>query len=311
MVDPLTALPSRGGRRRARCPRTSSQAVATLALLAALVAAPGCADPAQSPAPAATSTMAHQHAHDAPTPSPAVGRTGGTMQVVTRTVQYALIDGAPVRGALARPAGAGKGGPAVLLVHEWWGLNDNIRDIARQLASQGYTALAVDLYGGRSATDPGKAEELMKRVLEHPETARENLRQAVRYLRQDVGAAKVGVIGWCFGGGWALEAALVAPEGVDAVVVYYGEPELDRARLALLRAPLLGLYGDRDDAFPPKTVRKFEALLKELGKPATIRTFPGAGHAFANPSGGRYVKAAADEAWKLTEMFLDEHLRGG
>ena len=255
--------------------------------------------------------MAHQHAHDAPTPSPAVGRAGGSMQVVTRTVQYAVVDGAPVRGALARPAGAGKGGPAVLLVHEWWGLNDNIRDVARQLASQGYTALAVDLFGGRSATDPGKAEELVKNVMAHPEAARENLRQAVRYLRQEVGAAKVGVIGWCFGGGWALEAGLAAPEQVDAVVMYYGEPELDRARLALLQAPLLGLYGDRDDAFPPKTVHKFEALLKELRKDATIRTFPGAGHAFANPSGGRYVKAAADEAWKLTEAFLDEHLRGG
>ncbi|HXT51080.1 MAG TPA: dienelactone hydrolase family protein, partial [Thermoanaerobaculia bacterium] len=227
----------------------------------------------------------------------------------TRSVEYATVDGKPVTGALAQPKGWKKGGPAVILVHEWWGLNDNIRDFARQFASHGYAALAVDLYGGKTATDPAGAQALMKPVFANVEGANENLRQASRYLHQTVGAAKVGVVGWCFGGGWALQAALMAPDQIDAAVVYYGEPEMDRAKLDKLRAPLLGLYGAEDKSFGPDGPRKFEALLRELHKDASIHVFPGAGHAFANASGGNYVAAAADEAWKLTLDFLAKHLR--
>jgi carboxymethylenebutenolidase len=290
--------------------RLSLSIASALAMTVALAATAGAQSSPSAAAPAddATAAMAHEHAHDSPTPSPAVGRAGGGEEVVTRSVQYATVDGKPVTGALAQPKGWKKGGPAILLVHEWWGLNDNIRDLARQLASHGYSALAVDLYGGKSATDPKGAQELMKGAMANRAAAEENLRQAVAFLHDKEGAGKLGVVGWCFGGGWALQTGLLAPDKVDAVVMYYGFPESDKAKLAKLKAPVLGLFGAEDQSIKVDMVRQFEATLKDLGKVADIRIFPGAGHAFANASGGNYVKAAAEEAWELTLGFLAKRL---
>ena len=280
-----------------------------LAMTATLTAA--CAQPSPSAAPAddATTAMAHEHAHDSPTPSPAVGRAGGGEEVITRSVEYATVGGKPVTGALAQPKGWKQGGPAILLIHEWWGLNDNVRDLARQFASHGYTALAVDLYGGKSATDPSGAQELMKQAMANRAAAEDNLKQAYAFLHDKEGAGKVGVVGWCFGGGWSLQTGLLLPDEIDAVVMYYGFPESDKTKLAKLKAPLLGLFGADDGSIKVDMVRQFEATLKELGKDASIHVFPGAGHAFANASGGNYVKAAADEAWKLTLDFFAKHLK--
>lgn len=264
---------------------------------------------AKPAAPAAdeTAAMAHQHAHDSPAPSPAVGRTGGGEDVVTRSVEYATVGGKPVTGALATPKGWKKGGPAIILVHEWWGLNDNIRDFARQFASHGYAALAVDLYGGKVATDPAGAQGLMKEVMGNRAAAEDNLKQAYGFLHDKEGAGKIGVVGWCFGGGWSLQTGLLVP--VDAVVMYYGFPETDKTKLAQLHGPLLGLFGANDQSIKPEMVHQLEASLKELGKSVDMHIFPGAGHAFANASGGNYVKAAADEAWKLTLDFFAKHLK--
>ncbi|HEV8630548.1 MAG TPA: dienelactone hydrolase family protein [Thermoanaerobaculia bacterium] len=282
---------------------------ALFALLAAALTPRAGAQPAATGGDDPTAAMAHEHAHDAPTPSPAVGRSGGAEKVKAETVAYGKAGDETFHGYLARPEGAKKGGPAVLLIHEWWGLNDNIRDIARQLASHGYLALAVDVYHAKSASTPDEAQGLMRGVMAHPEAAEENLRQAVHYLHAKAGAGKVGVVGWCFGGGWSLQTALLVPDGVQAVVMYYGRPELDRAKLAKLQAPLLGNFGEQDQGIKPEGVRQFEALLKELGKSADIKFYPGAGHAFANPSGGNYVKAAADDAWQRTLAFFDAHLK--
>ncbi|HEV8241874.1 MAG TPA: dienelactone hydrolase family protein [Thermoanaerobaculia bacterium] len=294
-------------------PRLLLSTLATAVILGATVATAACAQstPPKPAAPAsdATTAMAHEHAHDSPAPSPAVGRPGGGEEVVTRSVEYATVGGKPVTGALATPKGWKKGGPALILVHEWWGLNDNVRDFARQFASHGYAALAVDLYGGKVATDPQGAQALMKEVMGNPAAAEDNLKQAVAFLRDKEGAGKLGVVGWCFGGGWALQTGLLAPDRVDAVVMYYGFPETDKTKLAKLKAPLLGLFGAEDKSIKPEMVQQFEASLKELGKSADIHSFPAAGHAFANASGGNYVKAAADEAWKLTLDFFAKHLR--
>jgi len=285
--------------------------IATAFILGATIAAAACAQttPAKPAAPAddATTAMAHQHAHDSPAPSPAVGRAGGGEEAVTRSVEYATVGGKPVTGALATPRGWKKGGPAIILVHEWWGLNDNIRDFARQFASHGYAALAVDLYGGKVATDPAGAQGLMKEVMGNRAAAEDNLKQAYAFLHDKEGAGKVGVVGWCFGGGWSLQTGLLVP--VDAVVMYYGFPETDKAKLARLHGPLLGLFGAEDQSIKPETVRQLETSLKELGKDVDMHIFPGAGHAFANASGGNYVKAAADEAWKLTLDFFAKHLK--
>src|SRR5581483_7164056 len=138
---------------------------------------------------------------------------------------------------LARPRDAKPGGPALILVFDWWGLNDNIRAMARLFASHGYTTLAVDLYGGRSADLPGQAQELVKAAMSNPAAMQENLVAAVAYLHDKIAAKKIGVLGWCFGGGQALQTALLAPDRIDAVVMYYGQPELDRAKLDKLEAP--------------------------------------------------------------------------
>ncbi|MBV8200203.1 MAG: dienelactone hydrolase family protein, partial [Acidobacteria bacterium] len=233
-------------------------------------------------------------------------------------VTYGEAGGRPLRGYLARPQetpGKAQGGtmaagvplPGLIVIHEWWGLNDNIKAMTRRLAGEGYTALAVDLYGGKTADSPDGAKQLMGGVMANPAPALAALRAAGDYLRQQ-GAPKVGVIGWCFGGGWSLQAALDNPQGIDAAVMYYGRPEEDRARLERLRAPLLGLFGAQDQGIPPAAVHKMEATLKELGRSVEIHVYDGAGHAFANPSGTNYRPQAAEDAWKRTVAFFKQHL---
>jgi carboxymethylenebutenolidase len=218
------------------------------------------------------------------------------------------------------PAGAGldafvawpadrSAAPAVIVIHEWWGLNDNVETMARMLAHEGYAALAVDLYGGEAAGDPEGARALMQKVMDDPAPAKDNLRQAHAYLTGTLGAPRTGVIGWCFGGGWSLQTALLLPE-LDAAVMYYGRVVTDQEELRALRAPLLGLFGAEDQGIPVDGVRAMEAALGELGKDATVVVYPGAGHAFANPSGTRYQPEAAKDAWARTTAFFAEHLEG-
>ena len=296
------------------CSRRRAAATRSLLVVAALALLPACgapereaAAPSPTPAPSAAESLAHAHAGDDASPSPAVGQPGGPHAVDAEAVAYGEAGGTPIRGYLARPRDVADA-PGVLLVHEWWGLNDNLRDMARQLASHGYLALAVDLYAGRTAERPKQAMALVQEVLADPGAAEANLRQAAAFLRAR-GARRVGVVGWCFGGDWALRAGMELGDEIDAVVMYYGEPTTARAELARLEAPLLGLFGAEDATIPVATVREMEATLQRLGKPVTIRVFPGARHAFANPSGRRYVPEAAEEAWRLTLEFLDRHLR--
>jgi len=255
-----------------------------------------------------TERMAHEHAADKPIASPAA-EVEPRQPVTTETVTYATVNGAPVSGYLARPRDASGPLPGIIVIHEWWGLNDNIRSMARRLAGEGYEVLAVDLYGGAAAQTPDAARALMQRVMDDPGPAQDNLRQAAAYLRDTRKVRKLGVIGWCFGGGWSLQTALMLPDRVDATVMYYGRLETDRQRLKALRAPLLGLFGAADTGIPVAGVRQFEATLKELGKPAVIHVYEGAAHAFANPSGTAYKADAAADAWLKTVAFLAEHLK--
>jgi len=163
------------------------------------------------------------------------------------------------------------------------GLNDNIRSMAEQLAGQGYRALAVDLYGGASASTPDEAQTLMRAALEKSGELTENLKQAYAYLSD--GGQKVGTIGWCFGGGWSLQTALVLPEDIDATVIYYGRVVTEKAELEKAADAILGIFGAEDEGIPVDSVRAFESALKELGKNASIHIYEGANHAFANPRG--------------------------
>jgi carboxymethylenebutenolidase len=254
--------------------------------------------------------MAQQHQDDTPQPSTMLGEAPA-QPVTTSTVEYASSGGTAAAGFFARPATAPGGPlPGLIVIHEWWGLNDNIRHVTELLASEGFQALAVDLFGGEVATDPESARTLTQTAMEDPGRARDNLEQARRFLAEQ-GADDVGVIGWCFGGTWALRGALAMPEEIDAVVVYYGHPVTDRAELERLRMPLLGLFGAEDQGIPVRDVREFEAILRGLGANAEIRIYEGAGHAFANPSGNRYDAPIAADAWRRTVAFLKRYLGPG
>jgi carboxymethylenebutenolidase len=249
--------------------------------------------------------MEREHAGDAPIASPAAGARPATATTGSE-VAYATVGDATVSGYLARPTDM-EPTAGILVIHEWWGLNDNIRSMADRLAGEGYLALAVDLYEGRVAADRDTAADLMRSTQKRGAELKDNLRQAFRYLKQ-AGAQRVGVIGWCFGGGWSLRTALMLGDRLDATVIYYGRLEADRDELTKLGSPLLGIFGELDDGIPLASVREFEAALAALGKPAAIHVYPGADHAFANPSGTRYNEQAADDAWAKTRAFLAEHL---
>jgi carboxymethylenebutenolidase len=252
--------------------------------------------------------MATEHAHDAPVANPA-SRTAPAAEVQTRDVRYATVDGRPVTGYLARPAGSKGPLPGLIVIHEWWGLNDNIRAMTRRLAGEGYLALAVDLYGGQAAADRDAAYALMTATNERPAAAEDNLRQAHAYLTGELKAPTVGSIGWCFGGGWSLTTALLLPGQLDAAVIYYGHLVTDPERLATLGMPILGLFGEQDKGIPLESVRAFEAALAGLGKDARIVVYPGADHAFANPSGKNYQPEVAEKAWLETTAFLARALK--
>ncbi len=251
--------------------------------------------------------MAKEHEGDVPVPSPAA-EAEPAAEVETERVVYATVGGDEITGYLARPA-AGEAAPGVIVIQEWWGLNENIESMARQLAGEGYLALAVDLYGGEVATDRDGARTLMQAAMAAPEAAEENLRQAYAYLTE-LGATNVGSIGWCFGGGWSLRTALALPGELDAAVIYYGRVITDRQQLAALTAPVLGHFGSEDGGIPIDGVREFESLLGELGKDASIHVYEGADHAFANPSGTRYDAGAAEQAWQRTLDFFEQRLKG-
>lgn len=255
-------------------------------------------------------SMAQEHQHDTPAASP-VATTPPAQPVAGEDVAYGNVGGKPVRGYLAKPKAAPGPLPGLIVIHEWWGLNDNIRQMADRLAGEGYAALAVDLYGGQTASDPQQAQKIMQSVMENTALGEENLRQAYNYLETQQKAPKIGVIGWCFGGGWSLRTGQLLPDKIDATVIYYGFVETDKAKLEKLQMPIAGFFGKEDKAIPMATALGFQKALQELGKPADIYIYDGADHAFANPSGGNYNAEAAQDSWQKTTAFLAKHLKGG
>ena len=285
-------------------------AVAAAAMLAACVVSTLAA---QDPTPAAQAgAMAHQHAGDAPVASPAARRTVPAGSVEAQTVEYGSIDGQPLHGYFARPAHATGSRPAVILFHEWWGLNDNIRSMADQLAAQGYDALAADMYGGASVTSPDEAQKLMQAALGNMPKIDRNIDAAYDYLQAhspDGKPRNTGTVGWCFGGSMSFEAAQALSGKVKATVIYYGFVNDKPEALDKMKAPVLGLFGGQDQGIPASTVAAFTKGLEARGARPDIHVYPDAGHAFANPSGKNYRAADADDAWKRTLDFLNRNLR--
>jgi carboxymethylenebutenolidase len=229
-------------------------------------------------------------------------------QAVTgSTVRYKSGD-ETVQGYLAVPQGAGPF-PAVVVIHEWWGLDDWIRQNTERLADQGYVALAVDLYRGRVTADPEEAHELMRGVPD--DRATRDLRAAVAHLksRSDVIPQKIGAIGWCMGGGYALTMALNIPD-LAACVVNYGRLVSEKTSIAQIGCPVLGIFGEEDRGIPVMSVRAFERICAEAGKSVQIVVYPGAGHAFMNENNTRgYHAEATRDAWDRIMTFLAKSLK--
>lgn len=282
----------------------------TLALSLIAVAALAASGCKQKPDEAAqqTDAMAHQHADDAPVASPAAQQAVAPDAIESQDVQYGTLKGQPLKGYFVKPKNAQGTLPAVLVFHEWWGLNDNVRRMADQLAAKGYLVLAADMYFGHSAQTPDEARKLMAAALADGPILDRNIEAGYAYLKDTAHAGKLATLGWCFGGSMSYEAAQVLSGKVDATVIYYGFVNDKPDALKKLKAPVLGLFGGKDEGIPLASVTAFQKGLEALGQRPQIHIYPDAAHAFANPSGKSYDASAAESAWKYTLDFLAENL---
>ena len=220
----------------------------------------------------------------------------------SKTVSYKSGD-ETVQGVLYTPKGESMF-PAIIVIHEWWGLNDWVKEQAAKLSDQGYITLAVDLYRGKVATTPDEAHEIMRGVPE--DRAKRDLHAAFEFLasQPNVQKARIGSIGWCMGGGYSLDVALQEPT-LRAVVINYGHLATDTASLKEINASVFGIFGGRDRGIPVDDVQKFAKTLKELGKKVDVTVYPDAGHAFENPNNkDGYRGDDAADAWKRTLKFF-------
>jgi len=193
--------------------------------------------------------------------------------------------------------------PGIIMIHEWWGLNDHIKESAKTLSAQGYRVLAIDLFGSVAKTP----EEAMKQTRSLDQTkAIENMRAAKKFLYEK-GAVKVGSLGWCFGGAQSLQISV--NEGLDATVIYYGNLIEDKDKLKNINSPVLGIFGSKDAQIPVDKVNLFQKNLSELGIQNDIKIYEGVGHAFANPTGQNFSPNETKDAWSKTLEFLNQTLK--
>lgn len=223
----------------------------------------------------------------------------------TRSVELALGGGNKVQAHLAMPEGEGPF-PSVVLIHEWWGLNDQIKAVATELSNLGFMALAVDLYKGGVADTREDAMALMQAVNE--DEANDTLTGWINWLRRHQQSnGKVGTMGWCFGGAWSLNASIETP--VDATIIYYGNVTRTPEQLSRLQGPVLGHFGTLDKSIDEAMVGGFERAMAEAGKAEQLEVhWYVADHAFANPTGARYDADDAALAWSRSVSFLHRHL---
>lgn len=202
--------------------------------------------------------------------------------------------------------------PAVIMIHEWWGLNEHIKNQADILAKEGYVVLAVDLYEGEVATTPDRSRELSSSVRNNPASAIDNLQSAVNYVKslEMVDGDRIASLGWCFGGDWSLQLALNSSENpLAATIIYYGSPVTDTTSLSnSISWPILGIFGNQDQAIPVESVKQFASALNASGITNEIYLYEDVGHAFANPSGDNYAPKETADAWQKTIGFLRTYL---
>ena len=214
-------------------------------------------------------------------------------------------NGGTTRGYLATPA-AGKG-PGVLVIQEWWGLVPHIKNVCDRFAAEGFSALAPDMYHGKTANEPDGAGKLFMAL--NIEQAEKDLRGAAASLAQHSSTAKLGAVGFCMGGQLALFAATVNPT-VGATVNFYGIHPNVKPDYSKLSGPVLGLFAEKDTFVTPQTARDVDAAIKKTGKSSEIHIYPNVDHAFFNDENtAAYNKASADDAWRRTLAFFRQHLK--
>jgi carboxymethylenebutenolidase len=237
---------------------------------------------------------------------------GNTVNLQNKTVEY-FPDS---QGYLVYPVSSndtvGKKLPAVVMIHEWWGLNENIKNMANLLAKQGFVVLAADLYKGEVANNPERAMELVQTVRNNQNNSINNLQTAVKYLSllRNVDSSKIASLGWCFGGGQSLQLALNSQDHpLAATILYYGTPLVtDKALLSKIKWPVLGIFGDKDQSIPIEEIKQFGNSLNQSGITNNIHIYKGVGHAFANPSGDNYAPKETEDAWQKTLSFLKKYV---
>jgi carboxymethylenebutenolidase len=220
-------------------------------------------------------------------------------------VQFPFAGGT-TGGYLATPRQGS--GPGVIVIQEWWGLVDHIKDVCDRFADEGFVALAPDLYHGKTAKSPDEAGKLMMAM--RIDEAERDLSSSVDYLatQDSTTSDKIGVVGFCMGGALALYTATKNPMIGASVVFYGGHPKVN-PDLPNLQAPVLGLYGEKDRSVTPAVVHELERKLKELGKQIEVKIYKDADHAFFNDTRPQvYNATAAADAWQRTIAFLREHL---
>jgi carboxymethylenebutenolidase len=228
-----------------------------------------------------------------------------------QTVTYKRPDGKSVNGYLAEPK-SGKNAPGVVVIQEWWGLNDQIRGVADKLAAAGYRALVPDLYRGKAAVEAKEAEHLMK-GLNFADAAGQDVRGAIQHLKAS-GSQKAGVTGFCMGGALTLLAAVNVPE-TDAAVAWYGFPPLEYIDASKIKAPLMAHWATQDEFFPIGKVDELEKKLRAANVKFEFHRYD-AKHAFANETADskglpplKHDPKAAEQAWKRTLEFFSKNLK--
>ncbi|HZS69060.1 MAG TPA: dienelactone hydrolase family protein [Burkholderiales bacterium] len=231
-----------------------------------------------------------------------------------KKVSYKRPDGKSVNGYLAEPDSRGNAAskaPGMVVIQEWWGLNDQIRSVADKLAKAGYRALVPDLYRGKTAVDAKEANHLMT-GLNFGDAAGQDIRGAVQYLKQ--ASPKVGVTGFCMGGALTVLSAVNVPE-MDAGVIWYGYPPLEYVDAKKIKAPLLGHWATQDQAFAISGVDALEKKLREANVKFEFHRY-NCKHAFANETADqkkldmlKYDPKAAEQAWQRTMDFLAKQLK--
>jgi len=285
--------------------RLNSHTGYLLGVLCVFLLVAGCSKPAEPPAvgagPGANSSAP---ANDASSTDP----DAPLKAVVAETLAYAEVDDKLVKGHFVFPEDMVEALPAIILIHEWWGLNAEMRALADRYASEGYIVLAIDLFDGETAGTAADARLLMQSVIENPEFASENLKQACQWVLSTTGATQVATVGYGFGGDWSLTAAIELPEDVDAAVVFYGQVSGDEAVLATLNAPVLGLFGGEDGRIPQESIDAMRTALDNLGKPYEVEVFPTGKGGFATPGSRNFNEHLESISWQRLTEFLRKHL---